>query len=241
MACCLCHSFLLSGRTPHSLLLLAMGLSWSLLQHCLALGSQPPSGSVTVLHRLQVNLCPTVDLHKLQRDSLCHHGLHHGLGGISAPVYEPSPAPPSLLSRGPQSSFTCSLLSLVADRVVFYIFPPLPKYIPDVPPLLPLGLALVHLGVSWHCSIGHEWSFWQLLTESAPFYLSSLVKPCQTNPMLCQVPVLDLLSSLKKTKETQRVEAWTMVQCISKRRDYGRKWWSTLKRNSRGIQMAKHC
>ncbi|KAK4810770.1 hypothetical protein QYF61_007744, partial [Mycteria americana] len=33
------------------------------------------------LHRLQVDICSTVDLHGLQGDSLPHHGLHHGLQG----------------------------------------------------------------------------------------------------------------------------------------------------------------
>ncbi|KAK4830119.1 hypothetical protein QYF61_008546, partial [Mycteria americana] len=34
-----------------------------------------------VLHRLQLDICSTVDLHGLQGDSLPHHGLHHGLQG----------------------------------------------------------------------------------------------------------------------------------------------------------------
>jgi len=32
-------------------------------------------------HRLQVEICSTVDLHGLQGDSLPHHGLHHELQG----------------------------------------------------------------------------------------------------------------------------------------------------------------
>jgi len=34
-------------------------------------------------HRLQVDICYTVDLHGLQGDNLPHHGLHHGLQGKS--------------------------------------------------------------------------------------------------------------------------------------------------------------
>ncbi|KAK4829708.1 hypothetical protein QYF61_006083 [Mycteria americana] len=34
-----------------------------------------------VLHRLQVDICSTMDLHGLQGDSLPHHSLHHGLQG----------------------------------------------------------------------------------------------------------------------------------------------------------------
>ena len=47
-----------------------------------------PSGHIHllqcgVLHWLQVDICSTVDLHGLQGDSLPHHGLHHGLQGLS--------------------------------------------------------------------------------------------------------------------------------------------------------------
>jgi len=34
-----------------------------------------------ILHRLQVDLCSTVDLHRMQGDSLPHHGLLHKLQG----------------------------------------------------------------------------------------------------------------------------------------------------------------
>ncbi|KAK4832299.1 hypothetical protein QYF61_021698 [Mycteria americana] len=34
-----------------------------------------------VLHKLQVDICSTMDLHGLERDSLPHHGLHHKLQG----------------------------------------------------------------------------------------------------------------------------------------------------------------
>ncbi len=46
-------------------------------------GPQPPSGLHLlrrgVLHGLQVDLCPSVDLHGLQGDNLLHHGRHHEL------------------------------------------------------------------------------------------------------------------------------------------------------------------
>ncbi|KAK4831466.1 hypothetical protein QYF61_017714 [Mycteria americana] len=64
------------------------GPARSLLQHGLPMGSQPPSGihllQCGVLHGLQVDICSTIYLHGLQGDSLPHHGLHHGLKGISA-------------------------------------------------------------------------------------------------------------------------------------------------------------
>jgi len=34
-----------------------------------------------ILHRLQVDICATIDLHGLQEDSLPHHGPQHGLQG----------------------------------------------------------------------------------------------------------------------------------------------------------------
>ena len=63
----------------------ATGPARSLLQHWLPMGSQPPLGIHLlwrgVLHRLQVDICSTVNLHGLQGDSLPHHGLPHGLQG----------------------------------------------------------------------------------------------------------------------------------------------------------------
>ena len=56
-----------------------------LLQHGLPIGSQPPSGihllRSGVLHGLQVNICSTMDLRRLQEHGLPHRGLLHGLQG----------------------------------------------------------------------------------------------------------------------------------------------------------------
>jgi len=41
------------------------------------------SGVGSSFHRLQVDICSTVDLHRLQGDNLPHHGLHHELQGKS--------------------------------------------------------------------------------------------------------------------------------------------------------------
>jgi len=149
IACCLCLSYLLKGRAPHTLPCSSVGsLSWervlhkllqhesfphgavlqrgssvgsqvlpsnllqcgllsfhgstgpasSLLQHRLPMGSQPPSGIPMlwhgVFHRLQVEICSTVDLHGLQGHSLPHQCLLHSCRGISALV---SGAPRHLL------------------------------------------------------------------------------------------------------------------------------------------------
>jgi len=57
----------------------------SLIQCRLSTGSQPPSGipllQHEVLHRLQVEICSTVDFCRLQGDNLPHHGLLHRLQG----------------------------------------------------------------------------------------------------------------------------------------------------------------
>jgi len=75
----------------------------SLLQHGLPTGSQSPSGihllRCGVLHRLQMEICSTVDLHGPQGHSLPHHGLLHGLQGkISALVSGAFPPPPCSLT-----------------------------------------------------------------------------------------------------------------------------------------------
>ncbi|KAK4827864.1 hypothetical protein QYF61_022014 [Mycteria americana] len=67
------------------------------------MGSQPPSGIHLlwrgVLHRLQVDICSTVNLlHGLQGDSLPHHGLHHGLQGNLCSGAWSSSSPPSSLT-----------------------------------------------------------------------------------------------------------------------------------------------
>jgi len=63
----------------------AAGPGTSLLQRRIPTGSHPPLGIhllwCGVFHRLQVDICSTVDLHGLQGNSLPHHGLLHGLQG----------------------------------------------------------------------------------------------------------------------------------------------------------------
>jgi len=41
----------------------------------------PPALVWDPIHRLEVDICSTVDLHGPQGHSLLHHGLHHGLQG----------------------------------------------------------------------------------------------------------------------------------------------------------------
>ena len=57
----------------------------SLPQRRVPMGSQsgghPPAPVCGPFHRLQVDLCSTVNLHGLQGHSLPHHGLLHGLQG----------------------------------------------------------------------------------------------------------------------------------------------------------------
>jgi len=49
-------------------------------------------------HRLQVDICSTVDLHGLQGDILPHHGIHHELQGKTLESRAPPPPPPSSLT-----------------------------------------------------------------------------------------------------------------------------------------------
>jgi len=59
------------------------GPARSLLQRGLSTGSQPPLGihllQYGFFHRVQVDICSTVDLYGLQGDNLPHHGLLHKL------------------------------------------------------------------------------------------------------------------------------------------------------------------
>jgi len=58
----------------------------------------PPAPAWGPFHGLQVGICSTVDLHRLQGDSLPHHGLHHELQGrLSALTFRAPPPPPSSL------------------------------------------------------------------------------------------------------------------------------------------------
>ena len=77
----------------HGSLTRSQVLPANLLQHGLPMGSQPPSGIHVfwhgILHRLQMDLCSTLDLHGLQG----HGCLTMGCRGISA--LAPAVPPPS--------------------------------------------------------------------------------------------------------------------------------------------------
>ena len=92
------------------------GPARSLIQHELPTGSQPPSGIHLlwhgVLHRVQVDIWSTMDLHGLQGDSLSHHGLlHKQLGNLCSSAWSTS-SPPSSLTLMPAEF---SLLSPAAN------------------------------------------------------------------------------------------------------------------------------
>jgi len=66
-----------------------------------------------VLHGLQVDICSTVDLHRLQWDSLTHHGLFHELQGSSAQAPEAPPTRPSPLTWvSAELLLSCSITAL---------------------------------------------------------------------------------------------------------------------------------
>jgi len=114
----------------------------------LSTGSQPPSGIHLlwpgVLHELQVDICSTVDLHELQRDSLLHHGVHHGLeGNICFNVWSTSSPSSSLTSAELFLSCVLAPLSSCSCQCAWVFFPHfLKKIIPEVLQPSPMGSAL---------------------------------------------------------------------------------------------------
>lgn len=176
---CLSLCFLLTRRTPHTLPLLQCSL----------------------LHKLQVDISISpMDLHGLQRHSLSHHGLHHGLQEI-------------VFSRAWSTSSSPSALSLVSAELLLWH---------TLNPLFPgclcswaaTSFSFVEL-LFQRCCLSPCWAqpwpvlelaaigsirlggrFQQLLTETAPV-TPPLTKSYLTNPMLF-VNLLSLWGKLKQ-------------------------------------------
>jgi len=164
----------------------------SLLQRRLPMGSQPSPGIHLLrrgfLHRLQVDICSTMDLHGLQRDSLPHHGLHHELQGKDLCFSISSTSSPSFftdLAVCRVASFTSSHSSLLTVISAQFFFLLLLNYVitEALPPSL-IGLALASGRPIFEPAstgfIRHGGSS-QLLTEATPI-APSLSKPCHGNP-----------------------------------------------------------
>jgi len=161
------------------------GPAMSLLQQGLPTGSQPPLDihllQCGVLHGLQMDICSTVDLCGLQRNSLPHHGLLHGLQGkdVCSSIWSTS-SPSCFTDLGAYRvvSLTSSHSSFLTD-VSPQVFPLLKYVIPEVLPLSLTGLVLASSGPiiepAGSGSVRHGGNFSQLLTEATP------IPPCYQN------------------------------------------------------------
>ena len=146
----------------------------------------PPALTWGPFHRLQVEICSTMDLYGLQGHSLPYCGLHHRLQGRNLCSCAWSTAFPSFTDLGVCRlvfSHIVTLLSLHCHFTAgFYL---LKHVLPEVLPPSLIGLALARsrsilepAGIS---CIRHGGSFWQLLTE-ATHVDPSLRKSCHANP-----------------------------------------------------------
>jgi len=149
----------------------------------------PPALAWGPFHRLQVEICSTVDLHGLQGDKLRHHGFHHRLQGKAFCTDISGPSSPSFftdLGVCRVVSLTLSHLSLSTAVSLQSFFLPFLEYVitETLPPSL-IGLALASsrsvLEPAATGFIRHGGSFSQLLTEATSTALP-LPKPCHTNP-----------------------------------------------------------
>jgi len=148
----------------------------------------PPALAWCPFHGLQVEICSTMDLHGLQRHSLPHQGLLHGLqGNLCSGVW--STSCPSFFTdlgvcRVVFLTLSHSFLSTAVPQQVF----PLLKYliIEALPPSL-TGLALASGGLVLELagtgSIRQGGSFSQLLMEATPI-ATLLTKPHAANPYI---------------------------------------------------------
>ena len=133
------------------------GPARSLLQHGAPHGvtasfRHPPALAWGPFHRLQVDICSTVDLHGLQGDSLPHHGLHHELQGKAPCSGVSSTSSPSFftdLGVCRVVSFTLSHSSFfTAVSPQFFFFPFLNRGTTTVADWLGLGQRRVRLRAS---------------------------------------------------------------------------------------------
>jgi len=148
----------------------------------------PPAPAWGSFHRLQVDICSTMDLHGLQGHSLPHHGLHHELQGKALCFGILSTSSPSFFTDlgvcrvASLTSSHSSLLTAVSPQVFFLPF--LNYVIPEALPPSLIGSALAsggsHLEPSGTGCVRHGGSFWQLLTEATPI-APPLPKPCHAN------------------------------------------------------------
>jgi len=113
-------------------------------------------------HRLQVDLCSTVDLHGLQGHSLPHRGLLHGLqGNVCLGTWSTSSPPSSLtlvFAEFSSSRLQNALTEFISPSQLRY-----PRGPTTVTGRLSLGQWQVCLGASWHWLC---WTWGKLLAAS---------------------------------------------------------------------------
>jgi len=100
--------------------------AWGSLRGHSLFRAHPPALVWGPFHRLQMEICSTVDLHGLQEDSLPHHGLHHELQGKTPCLGIWSTSSPSFfadLGVCRAVSLTCSHSSLTAISPQIFFFP----------------------------------------------------------------------------------------------------------------------
>lgn len=145
-----------------------------------------------VLHRLQVEICSTVDLHGCRGTAGLTMGRTRGCRGISVLALGATPVSPSALTLVSTELFVSWLLTLQLWLLLHVFFFLLIKYM--IRQLLPpplVGLALASSRCVWEPaglgSVAHRGSFWRLLTEATPVALQD--KWCLWT-LLCVVPGL---------------------------------------------------
>jgi len=129
----------------------------------------PPALVFGTLHVLQVDICSTMDLHGLQGDNLCYHGLLHRLqGNLYSGAWSTSSPPSSLnlVSAGlflshissPLFSCGCCCAATFSPSYIHYY-----RVATTITDGLGLGQQWVHLGAGqlWLC-----WTQWKLLAAS---------------------------------------------------------------------------
>jgi len=141
-------------------------------------------------HRLQVDICSTVDLLELQGDNLPNHSLSSRVAreGSLLQHIEHLLHPASSLSLVSAELFLSHRLiplSLLPFHHRVFFLPCLKYVIPEALPPLLFGLALASGGSVLEPAgtgfIRHGGSFSQLLTEATPI-APPLSKPCHANP-----------------------------------------------------------
>jgi len=137
----------------------------------------PPAPAWGPFHRLQVDICSTVALYGLHRNTLPHHGLQHKLQGktLCSSVSSTSSPPSFFTDLGVAELFLSHHLTPVSQMPShhsFFLLLLLKHVIPEALPPSLVGLTFASGGSVLEPTgpgfIRHGGSFSQLLTEATP-------------------------------------------------------------------------